>query len=163
MRRSWLIAVCAAGLPAPDSAMAGRQAGPARAGGGAGVSKGGQVNYVAVARGPRHARRSASGGSDGTVERGRGSSPGGLRRSRRRLRRLDHRAVRRRARTLVLARPARLIRRPARLLVLDTETLRVRKRPTLPEFVSVDAMSPDGRLAYVLGTPRRARAGWSTT
>ena len=151
MRRSWLIAICAAGLLAPETAAAG--GGPvAPVQGGAGVSTtGGQVNYVAVHAGRdtlvERIRR-----GDGTVERTRliqggygvpgaaydGSTTG----------------LSADGSTLVLA--AR--QSGTRLLVLDTETLRVRKRLTLPEFVSVDAMSPDGRLAYVLRYPK-TRAG----
>ena len=50
-----------------------------------------------------------------------------------------------------------------RLLVLDTPNLRVRKRIALPEFVSVDAISPDGRTLYVLRYPKAQAAAWSTT
>ncbi len=60
-------------------------------------------------------------------------------------------------RTLVLAEFAPTMTR-TRLLVLDTESLRVRKRIALPEFVSVDAISPDGRTLYVLRYPK-AQAG----
>jgi hypothetical protein len=56
-------------------------------------------------------------------------------------------------RTLVLAQFTRSTSR-TRLLVLDTGTLRTRKRIALPEFLAVDAISPDGRTLYVLRYPK---------
>jgi hypothetical protein len=146
-----VIAACAAGLLVPESAAAaGGPVPPVQ--GGAGVSApGGQVNYVAVGAGRdtlvERVRR-----GDGTVERTRlirgaygvpgaaydGSTTG----------------LSADGSTLVLAAQ----RGGTRLLVLDPETLRIRKRLALPELVSVDAMSPDGRRAYVLRYPK-ARAG----
>ncbi|WP_157591834.1 hypothetical protein [Solirubrobacter soli] len=147
MRRSWLFAICAAGLLVPSSAHAG--GGPVQpVQGGAGVSTpGASVNYVAVRAGRdtlvERVRR-----GDGTIERTRlirgaygvpgaaydGSTTG----------------LSADGSTLVLAAQ----RSGTRLLVLDTETLRVQRRLALPEFVAVDAMSPDGRVAYVLRYPK---------
>ena len=39
----------------------------------------------------------------------------------------------------------------------------MRKRITLPEFVSVDAISPDGRMLYVLRYPKARAGGLITT
>jgi dipeptidyl aminopeptidase/acylaminoacyl peptidase len=61
-------------------------------------------------------------------------------------------------RTLVLAElPSRLT--TTRLLVLDTRNLRVRKHIALPGFLSVDAISPDGRTLYVLRYPKAQPGG----
>jgi hypothetical protein len=54
--------------------------------------------------------------------------------------------------TLVLAERGTHTR--TRLVVLDARSLGVRKRIALPEFVSVDAISPDGRTLYVLRYPK---------
>jgi hypothetical protein len=54
-------------------------------------------------------------------------------------------------RTLVLARPTRAFPPKAtRLAVLDVRTLVMRRRLTLPGFFTVDAVSPDGRSAYLI-------------
>src|SRR3954454_12244018 len=139
MRRSWVIAACAAGLLVPESAAAGGGPVPAVQGG-AGVSTpGGDVNYVAVhaGRGTLLERVRSDGGA---VERSRllpghfgvpgaaydGSTTG----------------LSADGRTLVLAENTVA---HTRLLVLDADRLVVRKRIELPEYVSVDAISPDGR------------------
>jgi len=157
MQRSIVIAACAVGLLVPESAFAG--GGPvAPVLGGAGVSTaGGTVNYVAVGAGRdtvvERVRR-----EDGTVERaarldGRYGVPGAA---------YDGTTTGLSAdeSTLVLAERSNALTR-TRLVVLDTRTLGVRKRITLPEFVSVDAISPDGRTLYVLRYPK-ARAGGLT-
>ena len=57
-------------------------------------------------------------------------------------------------RTLVLAAiPARFPVRRTRLVVLDARRLRVVRRIALPGFVTVDAISPDGRSLYLLRYP----------
>jgi len=163
-----VIAACAAGLLVPESAAAG--GGPvAPVLGGAGVSTdGGTANYVTVAAGRdtliervRRGERSgdeASGRGSGTVERarlvaGRYGIPGAA---------YDGTTTGLSAdeRTLVLA--ERNDTQPltrTRLVVLDARTLVVRKRIALPEFVSVDAISPDGRTLYVLRYPKARSAG----
>jgi len=168
MRRSMVIAACAAGLLVPESAAAG--GGPvAPVLGGAGVSTdGGTANYVTVAAGRdtliervRRGERSgdeASGRGSGTVERarlvaGRYGIPGAA---------YDGTTTGLSAdeSTLVLA--ERIDAQPltrTRLVVLDTRTLGVRKRIALPEFVSVDAISPDGRTLYVLRYPKTRSGG----
>ena len=154
MRRSWVIAACAAGLLAPASASA--------AGGpvppvlnGSGVSTWtGSVNFVAVSAGPDTIiQRVIRNG--GVVERtrliaGHYGIPGAA---------FDGSTTGLSADggTLVLAEFTSNMTR-TRLLVLDTPNLRVRKRIALPEFVSVDAISPDGRTLYVLRYPK-AQAG----
>jgi hypothetical protein len=148
MQRSMVIAACAAGLLAPESAAAGGgPVTPVR--GGTGVSlTGGPVNYVAMpaGRGTLVARVRRG---EGAVERARligghfgvpgaaydGSTTG----------------LSADGRTLVLA--ERAMRR-TRLLVLDTDKLVVRKRITRPDLVSPDAISPDGRKLYVLRYPK---------
>ncbi|MDA0164568.1 hypothetical protein OM076_30140 [Solirubrobacter ginsenosidimutans] len=146
MRRSWVIAVCAAGLVAPGSALAaGGPVPPVQ--GGQGISTtGSPVSYVAVAAGgnTRIERREG-----GTVQRGRvldghygvpgaaydGSTTG----------------LSADGRTLVLARITRTYPpKSTRLLVLDTQTLAVRNRINLPGFLAVDAISPGGATLYVL-------------
>jgi hypothetical protein len=150
MRRSWVIAACAAGLLAPASASA--AGGPvAPVVGGSGVSTWtGRVNFVAVSAGrDTIIQRVVRNG--GVVERSRlieghygipgaaydGSTTG----------------LSADGRTLVLAEFTRSTSR-TRLLVLDTRNLRTRKRIALPEFLSVDAISPDGRTLYVLRYPK---------
>jgi hypothetical protein len=157
MQRSIVIAACAVGLLVPESAFAGGVP-VAPVLGGAGVSTaGGTVNYVAVGAGRdtvvERVRR-----EDGTVERaarldGRYGVPGAA---------YDGTTTGLSAdeSTLVLAERSNALTR-TRLVVLDTRTLGVRKRITLPEFVSVDAISPDGRTLYVLRYPK-ARAGGLT-
>jgi hypothetical protein len=150
MRRSWVLAACAAGLLAPASASAGGgPVGPVV--GGAGVSTWtGPVNYVAVsARRDTIVQRVSRDG--GKVERtrligGHYGIPGAA---------YDGSTTGLSAdgRTLVLAEFTRSTTR-TRLLVLDTRNLRVRKRIALPEFLSVDAISPDGRTLYVLRYPK---------
>jgi hypothetical protein len=150
MRRSWVLAACVAGLLAPASASAaGGPVSPVL--GGSGVSTWtGPVNYVAVSAG-RDTIIERVTRNGGTVERSRligghygipgaaydGSTTG----------------LSADGRTLVLAEFMRSTTR-TRLLVLDTETLRVRKRVSLPEFLAVDAISPDGRTLYVLRYPK---------
>jgi dipeptidyl aminopeptidase/acylaminoacyl peptidase len=155
MRRSWVIAACAAGLLAPASASAG--GGPVSPVlGGSGVSTWtGAVNFVAVSTGPDTIiERVIRNG--GVVERtrvieGHYGIPGAA---------YDGSTTGLSAdgRTLVLAEFTRATTR-TRLLVLDTRTLRVRKRIALPEFVSVDAISPDGRTLYVLRYPKSQGGG----
>ena len=54
-------------------------------------------------------------------------------------------------RTLVLARPTRTFPpKTTRLALLDARTLVMRRRLTLPGFFTVDALSPDGRSAYLI-------------
>jgi hypothetical protein len=152
MRRSWVIAACAAGLLAPASASAATwPVWPVV--GGSGVSTWtGRVNFVAVSAG-RDTVLQRIVRNGGVVERTRligghygipaaavdgsttGLSADGL--------------------TLVLA--ERTSTTKTRLLVLDTGTLRTRKRIALPEFLSVDAISPDGRTLYVLRYPKAQR------
>jgi hypothetical protein len=151
MRRAWLIA--AACLVAPSTAQAG--GGPvAPVLGGTGVSApGGTENLVAVAAGHdtlvERVRQ-----SDGAVVRarlvnGRYGIPGAA---------YDGSTTGLSAdgSTLVLAERDTVAR--TRLVVLDARSLGVRKRVALPEFVSVDAISPDGRTLYVLRYPK-ARSG----
>ena len=113
------------------------------------------MNYVAVAAGRNTLRRArARSGGDGRTQRGCVARP--LRHPRRRRRRLDHRALGRRAHARARrARRTQPLTR-TRLLVLDTRTLGVRKRIALPEFVSVDAISPDGRRSTCCAIRRRA-------
>jgi hypothetical protein len=156
MRRSWLFAICAAGLLAPSSAHAG--GGPvAPVLGGTGVSTSdGTENYVALAAG-RGTMVERVRQSDGAIVRarlvpGRYGVPGAA---------YDGTTTGLSAdgSTLVLA--ERIGTRPlanTRLVVLDARSLGVRKRIALPEFVSVDAISPDGRTLYVLRYPK-ARSG----
>jgi hypothetical protein len=149
MRRSWVIAACAVGLAAPSSAWAGVwPVWPVV--GGSGVSTWtGPVNFIALSAGPDTIiERVIRNG--GVVDRTRliaghygipaaavdGSTTG----------------LSADGRTLVLA--ERTSTTKTRLLVLDTETLRTRKRIALPEFLSVDAISPDGRTLYVLRYPK---------
>ena len=151
MRRAWVIAACAAGLVAPASASA--DAGRSAVAGGSGVSTWtGRVNFVAVSAG-RDTMIQRVVRNGGVVERTRligghygipaaavdGSTTG----------------LSADGRTLVLA--ERTSTTKTRLLVLDTETLRTRKRIALPEFLSVDAISPDGRTLYVLRYPKARR------
>jgi hypothetical protein len=154
------IAACAAGLLVPESAAAG--GGPvAPVLGGAGVSTGGSTaSYVALAADGdtlvERIRRGERGG--GTVERtrlvaGRYGIPGAA---------YDGTTTGLSAdeSTLVLA--ERIDTRPltrTRLVVLDARTLGVRKRIALPQFVSVDAISPDGRTLYVLRYPKARSDG----
>jgi hypothetical protein len=157
MRRSWVIAACTAGLLAPASASAG--GGPVSPVlGGSGVSTWtGLVNFVAVSAGrDTIVERVIRNG--GVVERtrligGHYGIPGAA---------YDGSTTGLSAdgRTLVLAEFASTMTR-TRLLVLDTRNLRVRKRIALPEFLSVDAISPDGRTLYVLRYPK-AHAGGLT-
>jgi hypothetical protein len=156
MQRSIVIAACAVGLLVPESAFAG--GGPvAPVLGGAGVSTaGGTLNYVTVGAG-RNTLVERVRREDGTVERtklvaGRYGIPGAA---------YDGTTTGLSAdeSTLVLA--ERITTQPltrTRLVVLDARSLGVRKRITLPEFVSVDAISPDGSTLYVLRYPK-ARSG----
>src|SRR5215218_10299264 len=136
MRRSWLIAACGAGLLVPTSAYAG--GGPvAPVQGGAGVSTtGGTVNFVAVKAGRgtvvERVRRDGGEVERSRTIRGHFGVPGAA---------YDGSTTGLSAdgSTLVLA---KLGTSRTRLLVLDTETLAVRKRISLPEFLSVDAISP---------------------
>jgi hypothetical protein len=149
MRRLWVIAACAVGLAAPSSAWAGGwPVWPVV--GGSGVSTWtGPVNFIAISAGPDTIiERVIRNG--GVVDRSRlidghygipaaavdGSTTG----------------LSADGRTLVLA--ERTSTTKTRLLVLDTKTLRTRKRIALPEFLSVDAISPDGRTLYVLRYPK---------
>jgi hypothetical protein len=150
MRRPWVIAACAMGLLAPASARA--SGGPvAPVVGGSGVSTWtGRVNFVAVSAG-RDTVIERVVRNGGVVERSRvieghygipgaaydGSTTG----------------LSADGRTLVLAEFTRSTTR-TRLLVLDTRTLRTRKRISLPEFLSVDAISPNGRTLYVVRYPK---------
>jgi hypothetical protein len=152
MRRSWLFAICAAGLLAPSSAHAG--GGPvAPVLGGTGVSTSdGTENYVALAAG-RGTMVERVRQSDGAIVRarlvpGRYGVPGAA---------YDGTTTGLSAdgSTLVLA--ERIGSRPltsTRLVVLDARSLGERKRFRLPEFISVDAISPDGRTLYVLRYPK---------
>jgi hypothetical protein len=150
MRRSWVIAVCAAGLLAPASASAaGGPVSPVL--GGSGVSTWtGPVNFVAVSAG-RDTIIERVIRNGGVVDRtrlieGHYGIPGAA---------YDGSTTGLSAdgRTLVLAEFTPTTTR-TRLLVLDTRNLRVRKRIALPEFLSVDAISPDGRTLYVLRYPK---------
>jgi hypothetical protein len=155
MRRSWVIAACTAGLLTPASASAG--GGPVSPVlGGSGVSTWtGPVNFVAVSAGrDTIVERVIRNG--GVVERtrligGHYGIPGAA---------YDGSTTGLSAdgRTLVLAEFTRTMTR-TRLLVLDTRNLRVRKRIALPEFLSVDAISPDGRTLYVLRYPKSQTGG----
>jgi hypothetical protein len=153
MRRSWLIAVCAAGLLVPANAYGGGGPVPPVQGG-AGVSTpDGSVSYVAaVAAGNTVVQRI----NDGRIERTRfltghygvpgaaydGSTTG--------LSADGH--------TLVVAKITSSAAN-TRLVVLDAPTLTIRKRVTLPGFLSVDAISPDGRTLYVLRYPKTRSGG----
>jgi hypothetical protein len=150
MRRPWVIAACAAGLLAPASASAaGGPVSPVL--GGSGVSTWtGPVNFIAVAAGrDTIVERVIRNG--GVVDRtrlikGHYGIPGAA---------YDGSTTGLSAdgRTLVLAEFTRSTTR-TRLLVLDTRNLRTRKRISLPEFLAVDAISPDGRTLYVLRYPK---------
>jgi hypothetical protein len=146
MRRSWVIAACAAGLLTPASASAGGGPVPPVVGGSGVSTWTGRVNFIALSAGrDTIIQRVVRNG--GVVERtrligGHYGIPGAA---------YDGSTTGLSAdgRTLVLAEFTRSTTR-TRLLVLDTRTLRTRKRIALPEFLSVDAISPDGRTLYVL-------------
>jgi hypothetical protein len=154
MRRSWLIAICAAGLLAPSSAHAGGGPVPPVVGGTGVSTPGGTANIVAVAAG-RGTLVERVRQSDGAVVRtrpvaGRFGIPGAA---------YDGSTTGLSAdgSTLVLAERGSDTR--TRLVVLNARSLGVRKRIALPEFVSVDAISPDGRTLYVLRYPKARAAG----
>jgi hypothetical protein len=157
MRRSWLIAACAVGLLAPERAVAGGGPVPPVLGGTGVSTASGTENYVAVAAG-RNTIVERVRQSDGAVVRarlvsGRFGIPGAA---------YDGSTTGLSAdgSTLVLA--ERIDTRPlanTRLVVVDARSLGVRKRIALPEFVSVDAISPDGRTLYVLRYPKARSAG----
>ena len=150
MRRSWLIAVCAAGLLVPAKAHAGGGSVPPVQGG-AGVSTpDGSVSYVAaVAAGDTVVQRidASTGKIVGTrFLHGRYGVPGAANDGATTGLSAD-------GRTLVVAKISQTSTR-TRLVVLDTDRLTVRKRLTLPGFLAVDAISPDGRTLYVLRYPK---------
>jgi dipeptidyl aminopeptidase/acylaminoacyl peptidase len=156
MRRSWLIAVCAAGLLAPANAHAGGGPVPPVQGGEGVSTPDGSVSYVAAtAVGNTVVQRIDH--RTGKVERtrflaGRYGVPGAA---------YDGATTGLSAdgRTLVLAKLTNAATPTStRLLVLDTSNFGVRKRLTMPGFLSVDAISPDGRTLYVLRYPK-ARSG----
>jgi MYXO-CTERM domain-containing protein len=152
MRRSWLIAVCAAGLLVPANAYAGGGPVPPVQGVGVGTPDG-SVNYVAaVAAGNTVVQRI----DDGRIERtrflsGRYGVPGAA---------YDGSTTGLSAdgRTLVVAKITSTAAH-THLVVLDAPTLTIRKRVTLPGFLSVDAISPDGRTLYVLRYPKTRSGG----
>jgi hypothetical protein len=146
MRRSWVIAVCAAGLLAPGSASAAGGPVPPVQGAPGVTLNGGPMSYVAVAAdgNTRIERREGGAVQRARVLDGHYGVPGAA---------YDGSTTGLSAdgRTLVLARithtyPAK----STRLLVLDTQTLAVRKRINVPSFLAVDAISPDGATLYVL-------------
>jgi dipeptidyl aminopeptidase/acylaminoacyl peptidase len=152
MRRSLVIAACGAGLLAPGSAFAGGGPVPPVLGG-AGVSTpGGSVNYLAIPAGRDTIVQRVS-RDGGTVEgyrrvHGRYGVAGAA---------YDGSTTGLSAdgRTLVLT-AARNDPPPktTRLLVLDADNLHVRKHVTIPGFLTLDAISPDGRMLYVLRYPK---------
>jgi hypothetical protein len=152
MRRSWLIAVCAAGVLAPANAYAGGGPVPPVQGGVGVSTPDGSVSYVAaVAAGNTVVQRI----DDGKIERtrfltGHYGVPGAA---------YDGSTTGLSAdgRTLVIAKITSSAAN-TRLVVLDAPTLTIRRRVTLPGFLSVDAISPDGRTLYVLRYPK-ARSG----
>jgi hypothetical protein len=153
MRRSWLIAVCAAGLLVPGNAYAGGGPVPPVQGGLGVSTPDGSVSYVAaVAAGNTVVQRI----DNGEIERtrflsGRYGVPGAA---------YDGSTTGLSAdgRTLVLAKITSSAARTS-LLVLDAPDLSIRKRLTLPGFLSVDAISPDGRTLYVLRYPKTPSGG----
>jgi DNA-binding beta-propeller fold protein YncE len=146
--------MCMAGLAAPATAYAG--GGPvAPVQGGAGITTpDGSVTYVAaVAAGDTVVQR-IDPRSSKVVEtrflRGRYGIPGAA---------YDGSTTGLSAdgRTLVLAKLS-VDATQTRLVVLDTPSLTIRKRLTLPSM-SVDAISPDGRTLYVLRYPKERSDG----
>ena len=153
MRRSWVMAVCAAGLLAPGSAVAAGGPVPPVQGGRASASTAAGALRRGAADGNTRVERVAA--PVGAVER-RAPYRRPLRRPGRRLRRLDDRALRRRS-TLVLARITKHY--PPKSPACSWST----RRPSpcasasrLPGFIAVDAISPDGRRSTPCATAARA-------
>ena len=146
MRRSWVIAVVRGGASGPGERVGGGGPGPARAERRRREHLDRTVNYVDGRRRPRHAASSArSGERRQSVERTRLVARA-LRHSRRRLRRLDHGALRRRAARSCSPsdRRAPITRAPG-CSCWTRGPSACASASRLPEFVSVDAISPDGR------------------
>jgi hypothetical protein len=150
MRRVLLVGGCVGALACPAAAGAAGGPVPPMQGGPGVAVPGGDARYVAVGVGRRTLVEQVLGaggigrtrmldGSFGVPGAAYDTSTTGLSAD---------------GRTLVLAEvAARFPVRRTRLLVLDARRLRVVRRITLPGYVTVDAISPDGRALYLLRYP----------
>jgi hypothetical protein len=150
MRRVLLVGGCVGALACPAAAGAAGGPVPPMQGGPGVAVRGGDARYVAVSVGRRTLVEQVLGaggigrtrmldGSFGVPGAAYDNSTTGLSAD---------------GRTLVLAEvAARFPVRHTRLLVLDARRVRVVRRITLPGYVTVDAISPDGRALYLLRYP----------